>query len=199
MQHNSKKIITAKQNISKPSNNNKNTKTSKKQPSQLSKAIIITILAVIAVSVLITAYMYGVNNSASNVPLSVFLTNIRTAPHMNIYVSSINNTVLVTSTYCATAIIYQIIKSNYTHRDPSTINFFVVNESNDSCTYAVGLKNASNFSTSTYSNCINKAKSIPSIFINYNKTNKTVVHNNALYIRGSTRYLLECGISVQIK
>lgn len=174
-------------------------KNNKKRFSKASRAIIVALLVVISISVLITAYMYDVNNSASDVHLSVFLANMRSAPHMNIYVSSINNTVYVNSTYCATSLIYQIMKSNYTHRDPSTINFFVVNASNESCTYTIGLRNASNFTTSTSSKCVSLSKGIPSIFINYNKTNKTVVHNNALYIHGSTQYLLECGVSAQMR
>lgn len=197
MQKKNSRVIKSKATkASKSIASKKVEKNNKKRFGKASKAIIVAILIVISISVLITAYTYNVKNTES---LSTFISNMRSAPHMNIYVSSINNTVYVNSTYCATSLIYQIMRSNYTHRDPSTINFFVVNESNESCTYTIGLRNASNFTTSTSLKCISFSKSIPSIFINYNKTNKTVVHNNALYIQGSTQYLLECGVSAQMR
>ncbi len=190
---------TKKKTIKTKRNEDSSSKDATKPHSRLSKAILVAILAIISVSVIITAYSYGVINTSSNVHLSVFLSNMKHASHIALYIDIINNSVYVNSAYCATSLIYQIMKSNYTHRDPSTINFFITNESNDSCIYSLGLKNASNYTHTTYSRCISMSKGTPSIFIDYNKINKTVVHKNALYINGTVKYLLECGVSAQMR
>lgn len=161
-------------------------------------AVLFIILAAVAVSVLVTAYIYENENSASNVPLSAFLGNLRAAPTMGIFVTNLNGTVYSDANYCATSLIYQIISQNYTHRDPATIDYFVLTPNTSTCTYTQGLRSASNLTNTSISDCMNISTTMPSIFINYSTVNRTIIRNNAMYIEGSPEYLYECGISAQV-
>lgn len=180
----------------KPKEKAENTMTT--NPSK-GRAILLIILAVIAVSTLLTAYIYENSNPGSNVPLSTFLSNLRAAPTIGIYVNDLNGTVYPDANFCATSLIYQIISQNYTHRDPATIDFFIINGSARTCTYTKGLRTAGNLTNTTLSDCISMSSTMPSIFINYSRVNRTIVKNSALYIEGTPQYLYECGISAQIR
>ncbi len=159
----------------------------------------VAVVIIIVAAVLISALVYDMYRSNSGVPLSTFLSNMHSANHINIFVSDTNNSVYVNTTYCATSLIYEIESNKNLHRNASSIDFFITNSINSSCTYSVGLSSASNFTTSTLPKCVAMADGVPSIFINYSSTNGTRVTNDALYVYGDERYLGECGISAEVR
>jgi hypothetical protein len=92
---------------------------------------------------------------------------------------------------CATAVIEEL------HRTPSTINFFVVNQT--SCTFAASGLGANNTTITTgIGRCVNMSKGMPTLYINYSRMNETVVGHGTLYISGNLLFLRECGIAVEL-
>ncbi len=160
--------------------------------------LIILIIGIILIIILSSSvYFYKFYNaSSSSTSFTNFKNNFYSANQISISVNY-NSTAFPYEISCATSLIYNIITT--THRNPDTINFFVLN--NTACTY---LKNGlghliKNYSYSNITTCLNIIKTQPTIFINYSQVNKTIIKSNAIYVLGNQNFLKECGIADQIK
>lgn len=157
-------------------------------------AVVIGIIVIVAA--IGSALFYGLKPSAPS-GFSAFQHSFLSSKNVGIYVYDLNSTGYVGAVGCATALIETIVSSPQYHRDPSTINFFVVNQS--ACTYSPGLGSAtSSTSVINLTQCMGYVSREPSIFINYSATNSTVVRGGELYVTGNLKFLSECGISSEI-
>ncbi|MGC8669634.1 MAG: hypothetical protein ACP5TL_00580 [Candidatus Micrarchaeia archaeon] len=130
-------------------------------------------------------------------PFYTFASNFHSASHVAIYVEALNGSALSSTIGCASMLIESIVSSKQYHRDPSSIDFFVMNQT--ACfTNAKILGESSNSSEMPISACLNVSKTIPSIFINYSNINNTIVTQKSLYISGNINFLRECGIAPAI-
>ncbi len=192
--------MTKKEKTDKSAKNAKEKVTSKQ--SQLNRRTLIAVVVAIAlVGVIITAFVFSLNRvpvgSAPGGSIQSFIKALNSSNTVRIFVSDPNSTVYINTTYCGTSMIYQIEKEHNIHKPPSSIDFFVLSP-NQSCTYTIGLQNASNYSTAPTSKCESLSAQSPSIFINYNATNSTKVHGNYLYVSGNNRYLFECAGAAEL-
>lgn len=160
-----------------------------------------------AVAIVFIILLGGFIISEMNVPggqqpataqLSAFLGNFASSPRAGILVTYYNGSTFGASVTCATGLIEQLISSPATHRNTTTLDFFIVNQT--SCVYSPsGLGSAGkNYTYTTPSNCIASASGEPTIYINYNSTNATVATPAALYVHGTMGYLERCGIASEI-
>lgn len=156
-------------------------------------AAIIIIVAIIGVAIFANYYVIG-NQTAT--PFTSFKNNFDSAPRVVIMVAGYNGTVLSSTISCATSVIEQIVASKTNHRDPSTIDLSIINQT--SCVLSTGLEGKTNYTTTSLQNCINYTKTEPTIFINYTTKNTTLIHPDYLYISGDSLYLSECGVASQI-
>ncbi len=156
----------------------------------------VAIVLVIAAAIITIIYMSQPPN------FSEFKTAFTSASQVAIF-ARYNGTLLgvggSSAVSCATAVIEQL------HRVPSTINFFVVNQT--SCTFATRGLGANNTASSNTVNittttsmdrCVNMSKGMPTLYINYSTENETIVGRGTLYISGDLLFLRECGIAVQL-
>jgi len=147
------------------------------------------IALLIAIDILLLFY-----HSSSAQPFYTFENSFHSAPSVAIYVTAYNSTALDSTMGCATQLIESMVSSSGYHRNSSSINFFVLNQS--ACfSSASALGTASNSTQKPISECMNVSKSMPSIFINYSTVNKTIINAKSIYIIGDTIFLKECGIA----
>ncbi len=160
--------------------------------------IIIFIIAIIILIMLFSSFYYYMvyNNNVNKLSFTHFKNNFNSANTIAISVNY-NSLEFSYEMGCASSLIYNIV--SITHRNPNTINFFVLN--NTKCVY---IKNGlghliKNYTNSTATNCLNQMKRQPTIFINYSPINKTIIKSNKIYVSGNINFLKECGIASQIK
>ncbi|MGD0728667.1 MAG: hypothetical protein ABR981_01160 [Candidatus Micrarchaeaceae archaeon] len=169
--------------------------TKKPSPNLKYVAAIVIIIIILAFAILF-AQTSSSNNQNSN--FSAFKHNFETAPRVDIFSTAYNGTVESGTVGCATAIIIQIISNKTNHRNASTIDYNIIN--NTKCIRSVGLGNinSSKVYNTSLQNCLNTTKGEPTIYINYSKTNSTIIKPNYMYISGTQLFLSECGVASQI-
>jgi hypothetical protein len=155
-------------------------------------AAAITFVAVVAISYFVMGGFFNPNHSGS---FAVFKSNFDSAPRVAIYATSYNGTVMSSTVGCATAIIENIVANAQAHRNSSTIDFFIVNQTR--CLYVAGLGNSNGTETSLGS-CLNMSGSEPTIYINYSRANMTTIKPRYLYTSGDSLFLNECGIATEL-
>lgn len=157
-------------------------------------AAIVIVVAIIGVAIFASS-LFTARQPTSD--FLVFQRNFNSAPRVNIFVAAYNGTVLSSTISCGTAIIEQIVGSKANHRNASTIDLNIINQT--SCIRSTGLGgSASNYTTTTLQNCLNASGTEPSIYINYSTTNTTIIRPEYLYISGDALFLRECGVASQI-
>ena len=156
-------------------------------------AAIVVFIAVVAVSYLLVSKFYTGTNPSSS--FSAFKSNFDSAPRVAIYATTYNGTVMSGTVGCATAIIENIVASKQAHRNSSTIDFFMVNQTD--CTYVSGLGTGNGTETSI-SSCLNMSSPEPTIYINYSLVNTTSIKPRYLYTSGDRLFLSECGIATEL-
>ena len=155
-------------------------------------AAIIIIIAIIGFA--IVAGSFG-NNQTTN--FNTFRNNFNSAPRVEIFITAYNGTVLSGTAGCATAIIEEIVASKTNHRNSTTIDFNIINQT--SCVRESGLGTRANYTNSTLQDCLNYINNYPTIYINYSSTaNTTIIRPKYLYISGSSLFLRECGVASEI-
>lgn len=161
------------------------------------KKLAAVIFALVIIFAIAGVLVYGINTSAP-ANFSTFQKNFDSAPRVGIIVTEYNETALAATVGCATALIEQIVGNQQSHRNASTIDFYVLNAT--TCTYsASGIGGEiSNYSYTSKANCIATGESEPSIFINYSNTNSTLIYPTTLYVSGDARFLGQCGIASEI-
>lgn len=169
------------------------TKKSSRQGAAKYIAAIIIIVAIIGAAIFANYYFVGNHNNGD---FTVFQSNFNSAPRVTIMVAGYNGTVLSSTIGCATSVIEQIVASKTNHRDPSTIDLSIINQT--SCVLSTGLQGKTNYTVTSLQNCINYTKTEPTIFINYSTTNSTIIHPDYLSITGDQLYLSECGVASEI-
>ncbi len=171
------------------------------EPVSRGREIAAVVAAVLIVAVVLTAYVYSLGyfpiSKAPTGTIQSFARALNASNTVRIFVSDPNSTIYINTTYCATSFIYQLEKERNIHKPPSSIDFFVVSP-NQSCTYSIGLQNASNYTTGTASKCDSISAKSPTIWVNYSSSNSTKVYGNSLYISGDNRYLFECAGAAEL-
>jgi|GEM_PF-1369674 hypothetical protein len=153
---------------------------------------IVIVVAIIGAAIFAGSYMTQNGND-----FNTFKSNFNSAPRVAIFVTAYNGTVLSSTVGCATAIIEEVASSRTYHRNTSTIDFDILNQT--SCIKSSGLSGKpSNYTITTLQNCLNTTKSEPTIYINYSSSNMTIIRPDYLYISGSDMFLRECGIASEI-
>ncbi|MCL4373320.1 MAG: hypothetical protein M1360_00810 [Candidatus Marsarchaeota archaeon] len=148
---------------------------------------------IIAVLVALDLLLFLYHPSAGQ-PFYTFESNFHSAKSVAIYMSAYNGTVFASTEPCATSIVESIVSSSKYHRNASTINFFVLNQT--ACfTSAKALGIVSNYTQEPISDCLNVSKSMPSIFINYSDVNSTIITPDKLVMQGDYAFLSECGVA----
>lgn len=121
-------------------------------------------------------YINGGNSS-----FSTFKSNFDSAKRVDITVTAYNGTVLSSTIGCATQLIEQMVASKSNHRNSTTIDLSIINQT--SCIKKQGLgMNTSNYTITSLQNCLNITSTEPTIYINYSSTNVTRIKSNELYI-----------------
>lgn len=157
------------------------------------KAIYAAIIIIIAAAIIFVLVFpqYGGND----VPFSTFKSTLSSAPRVGLVVSSSNATQSGYETPCYTSIIQVLAHS----RKASTIDFFIINASNSTCTYSsTGLGGSVALATSNASYCIGVASSEPSIFLNYSQSNSIAISPARMYVYGNSEYMASCPIAIDL-
>ena len=104
------------------------------KPAYLAAAAL-AFIAIVVASYFIVSGLYSNSNPTGS--FSTFRSNFYYAPRVAIYATAYNGTVMSGTVGCATAIIENIVASTQAHRNSSTIDFFIINQTK--CTYVSGL------------------------------------------------------------
>ena len=162
--------------------------------------IVVAIVALLIIGYLIYVQL-SLKESVATTSFPVFQKNFIAANSIGVYVYDTNSTVFSSTEGCGAAFIEEMQASSISHKPPTAIKFFVLNDT--SCTYTPnGLgSNVSDYSNTTASSCIAMAsgKSMSSVFIQYNSTgNSTRILPYRLYYSGQSSFLAQCGIAYEI-
>ncbi len=156
---------------------------------------IIIIVVIIGVALFAGSLLSTKPNSSSS--FETFKENYDSAARVNIFVAAYNGTVLSSTIGCATAIIEQTVGSKTDHRNASTIDLNIINQT--SCIRSTGLGViGANYINTTLQNCLNTSSTEPSIYINYSLQNTTLIRPDYLYVSGDALFLSECGLAPEL-
>ena len=165
---------------------------------QKTKATYLVVAAIAFVVIVAVSYLVarGLNfNPNPSSDFSTFKANFDSAPRIAIYATAYNGTVMSSTIGCATEIIENIVANAQFHRNSSTIDFFIINQTR--CTYVSGL-GASNGTETSLGSCLNMSGSEPTIYINYSRVNVTTIRSRYLYTSGDRLFLSECGLATEL-
>lgn len=153
----------------------------------------VALLAIVVVVAAFLAFFYLVLPSMSNVPFTTFKGNFGSAARVALVVTYGNQSQYAAESQCFPALVQSLAFT----RNASTIDFFILNRT--ACYYpSAGLGHASNVTTEPPANCLAKAGSEPSIFLNYSASNGTVVKAYDIYVYGNSAYMAKCPIAVDM-
>jgi hypothetical protein len=155
---------------------------------------IILVLMIIAIAVVANSFFAA---KPPNTNFSAFKKNFDAAPRINIFVYDPNGTVYQSTFGCASSVIIQIIANKTEHRNSSTIDFNVVNQT--TCIRSNGLGGAgTNYTTTSVQSCLATTSTEPTLYINYSTHNTTIIRPDYLYVSGDALFLRECGVASEI-
>ncbi len=170
-----------------------------KEKSTLQNSIImaVTIIIVFVAALLISIYLLSSNAPKNATTFASFQRSFYSAPRVAIYVNDMNQSTYQYTLGCATSLIESIVANKNEHRNSSTIDFYVIN--NTLCVAPNGALGKSNGTINmSASKCLSSINNQPSIFINYSATNKTTISGTTLYTSGDYNFLRECGIASEL-
>jgi hypothetical protein len=155
-------------------------------------------VAIIVVIIGVAIFAGSILSQGQSSSFGVFRSNFNSAPRVAIFVTAYNGTIFTGTLGCATSVIQEIVASRTNHRNSSTIDFNVLNQS--TCTRSKGLSTqGTNYTTTSVQNCLNISGTEPTLFINYSTSaNTTIIKPDYLYIAGDAQFLRQCGIADQI-
>jgi hypothetical protein len=117
------------------------------------------------------------------------------APRVSLTVTFYNTTQYASENPCFTSIIQILAHS----RKASTIDFFIIDGRNATCTYPeTGLGGNVSIGTAGSSYCLGVANGEPGIFLNYSQTNYTIVTASHLFVYGNDNYMAGCPVAVEL-
>ncbi len=165
---------------------------------KMRSGVIMAIIIIIVFASALLAAMYMLSNHSSRTTtFASFQRSFYAAPRVSIYVNDMNESTYQYTLGCATALIEAIVANKQDHRNSSTINFYIVNGTK--CIAPNGALGKSNGTINTSSSiCLSKIDQQPSIFINYSKTNSTIISGTTFYTSGDLKFLRECGIASEL-
>ena len=154
------------------------------------------IAAAIAIIIIAAAAYIGYSMlGSSSVPFSFFKSGFQSAPRVSFTVTYSNLTQYSAENPCFTSIIQILAHS----RKASTIDFFLVDQQNATCTYPkTGLGGNLSIGTSSSSYCLGIADSEPGIFLNYSSYNYTTITASRMFVYGNSNYMAQCPIAVEL-
>ncbi len=154
-------------------------------------AIVVIIIAAAAIG-----YIFVVPQLLTgSVQFSSFKSTFQSAQRVSVTASYGNETQYTNESPCFSSII-QIIAHT---RKASTIDFFLVNRANATCTYSkTGLGGSVVPQQINSSYCLGIADSEPGIFLNYSSVNGTHIMQTHLYAYGNSAYMASCPIAIEL-
>lgn len=177
-QHKSTKQAGAAKNEAQPKRN-----------SYLYAAIAVIIVAALAL-ILLNGPIFG-----ASVPFSTFKSGFQSASRVSVTATFSNQSQYEDESPCFTSLIQVIARS----RKASTIDFFIINQANATCTYSnTGLGGSVSLSTTNSSHCLGIARSEPAIFLNYSSYNHTFITTRQMFVYGNSQYMASCPIEVEL-
>ncbi len=157
-------------------------------------AAIVIIVVIIAAAIFASPYILN-GQSGSNASFNSFRNNFNSAPRVNIVVAAYNGTVLSGTISCATAIIENIVGSKSLHRNASTIDLSIINQTGCILSHGIGQLNGSNYTVTSLQDCLNLTGTEPALYINYSTKNTTIIRPDYMYVSGDGVFLRECGVA----
>ena len=182
---------TKQQNAQKPKPAKKAEPAPPQQPKGSRKLYAAAILVIAAVVIAALAFA----SQSAQVPFSTFKSSFSSAPRVSVAVTYSNLTQYNLESPCFSLIVQIIAHS----RKASTIDFFLLNQQNSTCTYSKsGLGGSVSLATANASYCTGVADSEPGIFLNFSKSNYTSVTSSHAYVYGNAQYMSACPIAVEL-
>lgn len=149
----------------------------------------------VAVIIVIGAFLLLKGPVGSPVPFSTFKSTFQSAQRVSIVATFSNQSQYENESPCFTSLIQVVART----RKASTIDFFIINQANATCTYSnTGLGGAISLNTSNSAYCIGIAKSEPSLFLNYSDSNSTRITSSSMFVYGNSKYMASCPIEVEM-
>lgn len=151
------------------------------------------LLLIVPVALIFIVFFTVVLPGLTNVPFSTFKSNFDSAKNVAIVVTYFNTSQYISQSQCFSTAI-QVVAGR---RNASSIGFYILNQTN--CTYSpTGLGHGINVSTTTKAYCLNLARSVPTVYLNYSASNGTLVKAYDLYVYGNSAYWAGCPIAVEL-
>ncbi len=171
------------------------TKGKQKNKNNAARNTIITIV-IIAVAAAIIGYKFVVPQLLTgSVQFPQFKSTFQSAQRISVAATYGNQTQYTNEEPCFSSIIQIVAHS----RKASTIDFFLINQANATCTYSkTGLGGSVVLQQSNSSYCLGIADSEPGIFLNYSNANSTRITATHLYAYGNSAYMAECPIAIEL-
>jgi cytoskeletal protein RodZ len=168
-------------------------KQSDEKKSKGSSTLILAIVVIIVIAVAAGLFYSGF--LTPNVPFSTFKSNAQGSPRLSITATYSNQSQYANESTCFTSMI-QVMSHT---RQPSTIDFFIIDKQTNVCTYSTtGLGGSVNPVTTNSTYCLSKAYGEDGIFLNYSNTNSTTITPSHLFIYGNDAYLERCPIAIEL-
>ncbi len=166
-----------------------------KEPKSGFDSRIILALAVIIVIAIIAILVLYPSAIISGVPFSTFKSDLQSSPRVSLTATYTNQSQYANESTCFTSMI-QVLSHT---RQPSTIDFFIINKATNVCTYSTtGLGGSVNPTTTNASYCLSQAYGEDGIFLNYSTANYTTITPSRMYIYGNDAYLQKCPIAIEL-
>ncbi|MDE1851654.1 MAG: hypothetical protein KGH69_03130 [Candidatus Micrarchaeota archaeon] len=173
----------------KGSNQKKKEEKPKKGMSKYLQMALVLVVAAILIAVVYLLY------TSAPVSFSTFKSNFQSANRVSITATYYNTTQYADESPCMNSIIQVIAHT----RKASTIDFFFIDASNNTCTYPIGTVGGQiSVGSTNSSTCLNTARSEPGIFLNYSQGNAKVVTPYRLTVYGNSTYMSSCPIAIEM-
>ncbi len=172
----------------------KQNKGAKRESHQRRNPYLYAAVVIVIVAAALVLFLAGPALNVS-VPFSTFKANFQSAARVSVTATYSNQSQYEAESPCFTSMLEVIAHS----RKASTIDFFIIDSSNATCTYsATGLGGSVSPVTTNSSYCLGKADSEPGIFLNYSTANYTSITSSRMLVYGNSAYMTRCPIAVEL-
>ena len=167
-------------------------KEAKRQSS--SRTLTIAAIAVIVIAIIAVVFLL-LPSTATGVSFSSFKSTFDNSGRISIVATYWNASQYPLMSPCYTSVIQVIAHS----RKASTIDFYLIDSANKSCTYSKsGLGGSIVPITTNASTCLATAYSEPAFFLNYSTANSTMITANRMFVYGNSQYMSSCPVAVNL-
>ncbi len=156
----------------------------------------LTIIAVIIVGIaILTALFLILPDSFTGVSFTSFKSAFDSASRVSIVATYYNGTQSSLMGACYTSVVQVVAHS----RKANTIDFYLINAENHTCTYSKsGLGGSVVPVTTNASYCLSTAYSEPALFLNFSSSNATVIKPTQMFAYGNGPYMSSCPLAVNL-